>query len=147
MNKGTKIGLIIGGIALAGAGAFIFIKKKKKKSILSSSESEKIEEVAKDIASSGSSTSSSSSSSSSPAFNPKDDAEKIYDLLAWYTSTQDEKLIMQILNKRSKSQRKSIENYFDSKYSKGFAQAPLKDWLEDDLSTDRWNEAKTLMGY
>ena len=146
MNKGTKIGLIIGGIALAGAGAFIFFKKFRKKGVLSSSESEKIEEVAKDIASSGSSTSS-STSSSSPAFNPKDDAEKIYDLLAWYTSTQDEKLIMQILNKRSKSQRKSIENYFDSKYSKGFAQAPLKDWLEDDLSTDRWNEAKTLMGY
>lgn len=140
MNK--KKAIAIGGIvAILAIGGFFFMKKRKKQPIsVSSDENESgkktvVDKVADVI---------SKESNVSKGFDPKGDAEEIYDDLNWWTSVSDQQNIINVLKSRTYNERKIIENYFNTKLSPNES---MREWLKTDLNEYRFNEVKKLMGY
>lgn len=145
MKKQTKINLLLGGIGvIALLSAYTFMKRLKgRPQTITLDENvpntkdkntiDKVGDIIKDTVGQG----------GTKDFDPSKDGDIIYDMLRGWTSDEDSHNILALLKARTKQERKSIENYFNSKYDV-FLGGKLQDWLKSDMTDSDWEEAKKL---
>lgn len=158
MEKRIKNIVIVSSVVAVGVTAYFVINNFIKKPNLTNEEKELLEKMEAQNRSGGNannSNSGSNSSSSNNTNNPSDtllssDAKIIlYGLNGW-TTDNDEKLIVTVIKRYNKETFKKLESYFNTqnkyKGNTSMLGTPLKEWLEDDLSNDNFNQIKKIIG-
>lgn len=134
-----KVIIIVSSIVALGAGALLvrpYIRKRKKGDPISSS---------------------TSSNTNTGVVGPivdsnkiKSDAQKIYSALNLWTTSNDEKVVVEIIKTYIPSTYKQLEKHFNQEYKfkvgNSIENDPLRDWLEEDLSEENFNQIKGIVG-